>query len=329
MIARVVWTTKIAPLREAVAAYLETKDAVWMLFDNLDKGWPARGTRPQDITLLRCLMTASRKLQKEMQRRKVDFHAVVFLRNDVFEKLIEGMPDRGKESSISLDNSDSEILKEIIKQRAISSLGETISAFSSFWASLFDQHVGGEDSFRYLLRHTFHRPRDVLTLVRKAVDTAVNRGHERVEENDLRDAVASQSNDVLRDLIYEVRDTNGSTAELLDKFIGVGLELSVEQLAALLAGSPEEQVRVPELVDLFLWYSFLGLRLADGTEMYWFQKNYDIKKMRAIAEKSLGRLQFVVHPHFAQHFTSHHDVDRRRHCTQPTWEETGSRLNVR
>jgi len=223
---------------------------------------------------------------------------VVFLRNDVFERLIDGMPDRGKESNISLDNSDPEVLKEILKQRAVASLGEKIESFDAFWASLFDRHVGGEDSFRYLLRHTLLRPRDVLNLVRKAVDVAVNRGHERVEEDDLRSAVSSQSNDFLRDLVYEVRDTNGASAELIDEFVGLRSDLSQEELGRILSGAGSSSEQVAGLMDLLLWYSFLGLRRADGTELYSFQADYDVRKMRKMAERIGGDLRFVIHPAF-------------------------------
>lgn len=297
-IAKIIWMEEIAPLREAVAGYLETKEEVWVLFDNLDKGWPAQGARPQDIVLLRCLLVASRKLQKEMQRRRVDLKTIIFLRNDVFERLVDGMPDRGKESSVSLDNSDPEVLEEIIRQRAVASLGESIPSFEAFWVSLFDQHIGGEASFRYLLRHTFLRPRDVLELVRKAVDTAVNRGHERVEEDDLRTAVVSQSDDVKSDLIYEVRDTHGATAELIDEFVGVGHELSEEEMTNVLRATSSTDGDVRRVVDLLLWYSFVGLKRDDGSEMYSFQMDYDIRKMRKISEKTLGALRFVIHPAF-------------------------------
>lgn len=297
-IARIVWTKEIAPLREAVAGYLETKEEVWTLFDNLDKGWPARGARPQDIVLLRCLLVATRKLQKEMQRRRVDLKTVIFLRNDVFERLIDGMPDRGKESSVSLDNSDPEVLEEIIRQRAVTSLGENIASFDAFWGSLFDQHIGGEASFRYLLRHTFLRPRDILGLVRKAVDTAVNRGHERVEESDLRAAVISQSDDAKSDMTYEVRDTHGSAADLIDEFIGLGPEISQVQMTEVLRKKGTTDEAMQTVVDLLLWYSFVGLKRADGSEMYSFQMDYDIGKMRKIAEKTSGELRFVIHPAF-------------------------------
>jgi hypothetical protein len=45
-------------LRERLAAYLGEKREVWILFDNLDKGWPPRGLDDQDVLILRCLIEA-------------------------------------------------------------------------------------------------------------------------------------------------------------------------------------------------------------------------------------------------------------------------------
>jgi hypothetical protein len=296
-LANVVWTHEIRPLRDAVANYLDAKEEIWILIDNLDRGWPARGARPHDILLLRCLLTATRKLQKEMQRRKVAIHTVVFLRNDVFERLVDGMPDRGKESRVSLDNSDAEVLQEIIRQRAVASLGEEVT-FPSLWSSLFDRHVGGEDSFRYLLRHTFFRPRDILALVRKSADIAINRGHERVEEEDMKAAVTSQSNDVLRDLMYEVRDTQGAGAEVIQDFFGVAHPIPEAALAALLERRGVTGTKLQEARDLLLWYCFLGIRAPDGSEVYSFQFDYDLMKIRKMIEQSGPDAQFVIHPSF-------------------------------
>lgn len=45
----------VPELIRAVSEYLRHKNAVWLLFDNLDKGWPAHGLKPEDVLIIRAL----------------------------------------------------------------------------------------------------------------------------------------------------------------------------------------------------------------------------------------------------------------------------------
>src|SRR5208283_632581 len=54
----------IPKLRDELVAYLKHKRAVWILFDNLDKGWPTRGISEADITILRALLESTRKIER-------------------------------------------------------------------------------------------------------------------------------------------------------------------------------------------------------------------------------------------------------------------------
>ena len=107
----------IRSLDDAVGAYLEQKDEVWLLIDNLDKGWPTRGASADDILILRSLLEATRKIQRQLERRGVAFHCLVFLRNDIFELLVAETPDKGKDTAIVLDWDDVEAFKKILEAR--------------------------------------------------------------------------------------------------------------------------------------------------------------------------------------------------------------------
>ncbi len=83
-------------LDKAVSDYLREKDAVWLLIDNLDKVWPVHGTSAADIMIVRALLEAMRKLQRQMEENDVDFKCLVFLRTDIYEHLVQQTPDKGK-----------------------------------------------------------------------------------------------------------------------------------------------------------------------------------------------------------------------------------------
>jgi hypothetical protein len=75
---------EVRDIREALSIYLRFKESVWILFDNLDKGWSPHGLTDDDVMILRCLIDAARKIQHQLQRDNHDFHCIVFVRNDVY-----------------------------------------------------------------------------------------------------------------------------------------------------------------------------------------------------------------------------------------------------
>ncbi len=83
----------IREIRQHLSKYLRNKNEVWILFDNLDKGWTTQGLMDGDITILRCLLDAAKKIQREMNREGHDFYVVVFIRNDVYQLLMQESAD--------------------------------------------------------------------------------------------------------------------------------------------------------------------------------------------------------------------------------------------
>jgi hypothetical protein len=111
----------IRQLDQVVSAYLREKDAVWLLIDNLDKSWPTRGTTSEDIMILRALLEATRKLQRQLEEHHVEFKCLVFIRTDIYEHLVSETPDKGKDTAIRLDWDDSSTLQEIVRKRICAS----------------------------------------------------------------------------------------------------------------------------------------------------------------------------------------------------------------
>jgi len=179
VLTEMLFKSDIRSLYDALSPYLEEKDSVWVLVDNLDKGWPTRGTKAEDILILRTLLEGTRKMQRELEQRNVEFHSLVFLRNDIYEHLIQETADRGKETAISVDWDDSEAFKEVIRRRVKTSTGLD-EPFEQMWSKIVDAHIGTRDSFGYVVDRTLMRPRDLLMFLHAAIGVAVNRGHERV-----------------------------------------------------------------------------------------------------------------------------------------------------
>ncbi len=73
-VTQLVYGRDIRAVSDALSAYVVTsrKEAVWVLVDDLDKGWPAQSARAEDILLIRSLLEASRKLQRQFENRGTD-----------------------------------------------------------------------------------------------------------------------------------------------------------------------------------------------------------------------------------------------------------------
>lgn len=293
-----VYATDIKELQAMVVERLREGDGLWILFDNIDKSFPTHGLTSTDVLIVRCLLEATRKLQRSLDRLGVPCSTNVFLRRDVFDHLIDQTPDRGKEPYASLDWTDTALLQELLVRRIRYEVPELTGEFEETWSRLFDPHVRAESSFAYVTSRTFLRPRDLLNFVRKCIQIAVSRGHSRVEQEDILAAENEFSEDMLKELQYEIRDIYPDLPDLLVGFLGCSEKLSSDELDLILldAGASEEQLQ--QLRDLLLWFSFMGI-LKDDEEYYAYTYHYNMPKLKALRKsRAPERSAFVVHPAF-------------------------------
>ena len=285
----------IRSLYDALSPYLEEKDSVWVLVDNLDKGWPTRGTRSADILILRTLLEATRKIQRELEQREVEFHSLVFLRNDIHEHLIQETADRGKETAISVDWDDSEVFKEIIRRRVATSTGYD-EPFDQMWSKIVEAHVGTRESFGYVVDRTLMRPRDLLMFLHAAIGVAVNRGHERVTEDDLLKAEEGYSEDMLLNTAWELRDVYPDMINLLYVFDKCPTRLSREKALSLIGEAGIKNGPPTEVLELLVWFGFLGVQTLDEDPQFAYHVRYNIAKLLAPLER--GKADLVINPAF-------------------------------
>jgi hypothetical protein len=276
---------QLPKLRDALSTYLREKEQVWLFFDNLDKGWTAFGPSQADLTVLKCLIEASRKLQRQMTRADVDFHSVIFIRNDVFELLMKSTPDFGKENTVSLDWKRPEMLAEILRRRLARGFFQEGDRFDVIWSQLVTSHVDGEESSAYLIRHTLMRPRALIKLFGYCRGNAVNMGHPLIEESDLEKGVADFSDEMLIDADNELRDIEPTADGLLYRFIGEKREYRVEELDTFIKLNNVPSDRVKHVRDYLLYYGFFGIRQENDEVLYIYDVGYDFRKMMALVEK--------------------------------------------
>jgi hypothetical protein len=286
----------IPALDNAVADYLETKDEVWLLIDNLDKGWPTRGSSRQDIMILRTLLEASRKLQRQLARRDVAFQCLVFLRNDIYDHLIQETPDKGKDTAIVLDYDDPELFKNIAAERIKLSTGLD-GTFEDIWAAVFDTHIGTQDSFQFILDRTLMRPRDLLNFLHRAIETAINRGHDRVHQEDILKGEAIYSEDILLSIVFELREVFPNVPNPLYVFLGCPSHMSRDEVLSLLKKAGYAEQNLESTLKLLVWFGFLGVQENDNEKPHYaYQVRHNIEKVFAPMQQGGG--YFVLHPAF-------------------------------
>ena len=293
-ITQLIHAKPIRELNDAITEYLSlTKRDVWLLFDNLDKGWPIQAVREEDILLLRALLAATRKLQRQFETREIDLFSVVFIRNDIYQHLILEPAERGKETAAMLNWNDVELFKDIVGRRISQSTNSSFS-FDETWATFFTPHVRGEDSFQFILSRTLMRPREVLRFVRESVNTAINRKHEKVAEQDILDAEQSYSADALVDISLEMKDVRLEYADVPYAFIGSRITLSRAEVEQKLREIHIPAEQVGRVLELLLWFGVLGIYVSEDEERYSYQYEHDPKMMAA----GVKNYAYCIHPAF-------------------------------
>ena len=281
-VTELVYGQDIRALSDALSAYVVTsrKEAIWVLVDNLDKGWPVQSARTEDILLIRSLLEASRKLQRQFENRGTECHTIVFIRNDIYAHLVNETSDRGKDTAVLLDWTDPEVFKEVIRRRIIRST-DLEGDFESLWRLIFDSHVRGEESFSYVLSRTLMRPREVLRFCRSCLDVAVSRGRDKVAESDILQAERVCSADALVDIRFELKDVATRFEGVPDVFHGAILPLSRDEVEARVQKVGLTNEETSRAIDLLIWFGFLGYWAGTDAERFSHQYQHDLRKMSA------------------------------------------------
>lgn len=286
-------------LRGHVVEYLRLKGSVYILFDNIDKGWPTHGLTSTDVAIVRALLEATRKVERQLGKADIECFTLTFLRNDVYELLVKETPDRGKEGHVALDWSDQDMLREMIRRRLVYS-GMADSPFEELWPQICASHVAGEESAQYLIDRCLMRPRALIDLANYCLGFAVNLGHTKIQVRDIEKGVAAFSADLVRDIGYEISDVMPEAANVLYAFIDEPQTLSAKELRELLEKSGMPASKLDDIVRVLLWYGVLGVKRTDGTVTSIYDVNYEMPILTGIVRKLESQgVSYQINPAFA------------------------------
>lgn len=298
-VTQLVYAHDVRTLRRQVSEYLKHKEGVWVLFDNLDKGWSTQGVDAVDALVLRCLIDAGRKVERDMRRDGNTLHCIVFVRNDVYEHLMQHSADYGKEMKVALDWSDPDMLRAMLRLRLATglSLNPDHVVFEELWPQLCISHYRGEETSAYMIDRSLMRPRNVLKIFLHAKGFASNLSHQRIEESDLEKGVKAYSQDLLVELDRELTDVFPAAKDLLYHFTDAPEELDGSQIEALITSAGIQHTDVEKVIDFLLYYGILGVKSSGDQVHYIYSVNYDLKILKIRAARR-GTFVYVMNPAF-------------------------------
>lgn len=286
----------VRDLTKQIIDYMKRKDMCWLLFDNIDKGWPTSGLEPEDLLIIRALIDASKKIERQFSKSDVVVNTIVFLRNDVYELLVRETSDRGKEASVLLDWTDPDLLRELVRLRIVSNDIKGDESFESLWPKICVSHYNGEDSSQYLIDRSLMRPRFLLNLISQCKSVAINLNHDRIQEEDIKKGLTAYSTDLLTDIGYEINDVENNIDDILYAFIGSKSVNTKEDVFMVLADYGVDALYFDRIFELLLWYGFIGLIMNDEIK-YIYDFNYSMKLMTGIIKKK-GNIEYQINPAF-------------------------------
>ncbi|MCH8493428.1 MAG: hypothetical protein LAT53_09375 [Idiomarina sp.] len=286
----------VRELSKQVIEYMGQKEVCWLLFDNIDKGWPTSGLEHEDLLIIRALIDATKKIERQFGRSNVVVNTILFLRNDVYELLVKETSDRGKEASVLLDWTDPDLLRELVRLRIVSNNINGDDTFSSLWSKICISHYSGEESSQYLIERSLMRPRFLLNLISQCKSFAINLNHDRILDEDIEKGLTAYSTDLLTDIGYEIHDVENNVGDVLYAFIGSKAVVKKGEIYSVLAEYGVDEQFFDKIFELLLWYGFIGLNIDDEYK-YIYNFNYNMQLMAGIIKKR-GDIDYLINPAF-------------------------------
>ena len=298
-VTELIYTHDIRQIRTLIAGYLRHKNSVWVLFDNLDRGWSTQGVDQIDAITLRCLVDAGRKVEREMRKEGHAVHCIVFVRNDVYDHLMRNSADYGKELRATLDWSDPELLREVLRLRLLAGLERDLEKldFPAVWHEVCASHYQGEESSAYLIDRSLMRPRNLLKIFNHCRGFATNFNHTRIEESDIEKGLTTYSADLVEELDRELTDVFPQAGDLLYHFLDTPAVMTRKDLARVFDDAKIEEGQHDAVLDFLLYYGVLGIHTADH-EYFIFSVNYDLRMLKVRAERGKDSTSYVLNPAF-------------------------------
>lgn len=302
----------LAELRKVLKRVLAKKRQVFIFIDNLDKPWTRHADLNQLGDFLLGLLTAAVQVGEEFRHTDhnqpgVKVNIAIFLRSDIFARIAAVAREPDKLSHTRLLWDDPEMLLRIVEERYTASHG-SYSTPSDMWDRYFVAEVAQMPIKRYLVSRILPRPRDIVYLVKAAVSSAVNRGHERVEEKDIVDAEKQYSQYAIDSIMVENGITVPQLQDVVLEFAGSDAVLKESAVKSKVLAAKLPVAVVDNVIQHLVSLTFLGQEVRPG-EFVFTDDWKELRKNSIFAER-LARdrgteRRYRIHPAFHAYLEIH------------------------
>jgi hypothetical protein len=296
----------LARLRILLGSVLENKAKVTVLVDNLDKAWNPNGNLPLLSDLLFGLLGASRRVAEEFGRdasgrSPVNLYFALFLRSDIYAAMVEFAKERDKLPSRLITWNDPILLRRVIEQRLMRSSAD-IELPQQVWERYFPTEVGGVPTWEYIGDRILPRPRDLIYLIKSALQFAVSRGRTRVDQQDFKDGEKRYSRFALDSLIVEAVVRIAAIEDLLLHFVQSAEVVTENDIGTRLAAARIDKDQLETIIHWLGQLTFLGYEVAPN-RFEFLHDEQETRKILIMAEKTardvnMGTQRYRIHPAF-------------------------------
>ncbi|MDR4469875.1 MAG: nucleoside 2-deoxyribosyltransferase [Nitrospira sp.] len=267
-IAEAIHSSILQDLRLALGKALKNKNRVSIIIDNLDKAWDKQSDLVVLSEFLLGLLGVANRIPVEFakeqgERLRVKLSLTIFLRSDIFYKVMQSAREPDKIRYSKLVWIDKELLLKVINERLEAAHSGNLPA-DEIWRRYFTPTVRGQITRAYFTNRIMPRPRDIVYFVKAAVSLAVNRGHVMVEEKDILDAEKQYSEYALESILVENGITIATLEKVIYEFAGSSSLVSHEESrkCVLNAGIPQEQT--DRIISHLATLAFLGVEVGEN-----------------------------------------------------------------
>lgn len=279
----------IGRLRLMLGKVLQKKNKVAILVDNLDKVWKPQEDLDTLCDLLFGLLGVSQRIVRDFEksdhrRKAVNLSIIIFLRSDIFARVIKYAREKDKISYSRIAWEDPETLLRVLEERFVASSTE-ISIPNDVWSRYFCASVKGMPTRSYLTKYILPRPRDLIYLSKAAIAQAVNRRHTKVEKEDILEAQKKYSQYALDSIVVENSIQVEALEALLYEFVGHEEIIDCNDVLEAMEVCNIPNDKLDYVVELLCDLTFLGREVERGR--FEFLHNEENKtKFQVMARKT-------------------------------------------
>ena len=296
----------IRELRRHLGNMLTDLDSLTLLIDGLDEPWgPGEHIVPLS-ELIGGLLGVAHHIPNDFRRsssrvKPVATKVAILLRSDIFAHIQHLIPEQDKLPIVRVTWSDHGLLLRVLEERMLHGAPNTQTA-EDIWKKLFPAEVVGVTSQQFILRTVLSRPRDLIHLMKSAVNIAINRGQEKVSQDDFLAAREQYSEYAFNSILKEDDPEKGKLEAILYEFAGAGAELRKSEIEGRFALAGVKRDDVEFYLDLLCDINFLGIQTK--TDFRFPENEENRRTLRNIAKVLASSNgideKFAINPAFFQ-----------------------------